>query len=88
MTSTIITRSWLSAVVWIMSIDSVAVRSAVSNPNVISVASRSLSIVFGTPMTGNPASRNLCPIVRVPSPPIRIIASNFISRNLSMTVWE
>ena len=48
-TSTTITRSWLSAVVWSRSMASVAICTAVLNPNVKSVAERSLSIVFGTP---------------------------------------
>ena len=46
-TSTTITRSWLSAVVCSRSIASVAICTAVWNPNVKSVAERSLSIVFG-----------------------------------------
>ena len=49
MTSTTITRLWLSAVVWSRSIASVATCTAVSKPNVMSVPPRSLSIVFGTP---------------------------------------
>src|SRR5439155_20690818 len=49
MTSTTMMRWCDSAVVWILSTASVAVASAVSNPNVTSVAERSLSMVFGTP---------------------------------------
>ena len=54
-TSTTRIRLWLSAVVCRRSIASVATCSAVSNPNVTSVAPRSLSIVFGTPITGRPS---------------------------------
>ena len=46
-TSTTITRSWLSAVVCSRSMASVAICTAVWKPNVKSVAARSLSIVFG-----------------------------------------
>jgi hypothetical protein len=56
-TSTTITRSWLSAVVWSRSIASVAICTAVLNPNVMSVPTMSLSIVLGTPTT---ASRARC----------------------------
>ena len=48
-TSTTITRSCDSAVVWRRSIASVAICTAVQKPNVKSVPERSLSIVFGTP---------------------------------------
>ena len=58
-TSTTITRSWLSAVVCRRSIASVAICTAVWNPNVKSVAERSLSIVFGTPTTRTPSSDEL-----------------------------
>ena len=54
MTSTTITRPWLSAVVRIRSMASVAMPTAVSNPNVTSVARRSLSIVLGTQIAGRP----------------------------------
>ena len=53
--SSTITRWWLSAVVWSLSSASVAVSTAVWNPKVTYVASRSLSMVFGTPMTGTPS---------------------------------
>src|SRR5207247_1061718 len=53
-TSTTITRSWLSAVEWSLSIASVAVWTAVSNPNVATVPPTSLSMVLGTPTTGTP----------------------------------
>ena len=55
-TSTTITRSCDSAVVVIRSIASVAICTAVSNPNVTSVPGMSLSIVFGTPTIGMPSS--------------------------------
>ena len=58
-TSTTITRSWLSAVVCRRSIASVAICTAVWNPNVKSVAERSLSIVFGTPTTLHAVGREL-----------------------------
>ena len=54
MTSTTITRSCDSAVVWSRSIASVAIWTAVQNPNVKSVPERSLSIVLGTPTTVQP----------------------------------
>ena len=72
-TSTIITRLCDSAVVCSRSIASVAIWTAVSKPNVMSVPARSLSIVFGTPMTGrpcSPCSRAAAPSVS--SPPIAI----------------
>ena len=55
-TSTTITRSWLSAVVCSRSMASVAICTAVVNPNVMSVPTMSLSMVFGTPTTGRPMS--------------------------------
>ncbi len=55
-TSTTITRSWLSAVVCSRSMASVAICTAVLNPNVTSVPTMSLSIVFGTPTIGRPSS--------------------------------
>ena len=54
MTSSTITRLWLAAVVCRRSSASVAQATAESKPKVITVASRSLSMVFGTPTTGNP----------------------------------
>ena len=75
-TSTTITRLWLSAVVCSRSIASVAICTAVSKPNVRSVPPRSLSIVFGTPSTGSPCSpcsRAAAPSVS--SPPIAISPS-------------
>src|SRR3989449_1060516 len=76
MTSTTITRSWLSAVECPLSIASVAVWTAVSNPNVSWVPPTSLSMVFGTPTTGIPFSRNSrCAMRSEPSPPIAMRAS-------------
>ena len=69
MTSRTRMRWWLSAVVWSLSSASVAVLTALLNPKVTSVASRSLSIVFGTPTTFTPFSKSACVIFIVPSPP-------------------
>ena len=55
-TSTIITRLCDSAVVCRRSMASVAICTAVSKPKVMSVPARSLSIVFGTPITGRSCS--------------------------------
>ena len=55
-TSMTIRRLWLSAVVCSRSIASVATWTAVANPMHESVPDRSLSIVFGMPMTGIPSS--------------------------------
>ncbi len=75
-TSTTITRSWLSAVVCSRSIASVAICTAVWNPKVKSVAARSLSMVFGTPTTATPdSSPRRAATPRVSSPPIAISAS-------------
>ncbi len=74
MTSSTITRSWLSAVVCSLSIASSAVLTAVSNPNVATVPDTSLSIVFGTPTMRTPISNNLCAIASEPSPPIAMNA--------------
>ena len=73
MTSTIITRLCDSAVVCSLSMASIAIWTAVSKPNVMSVPARSLSIVFGTPITGSswsPFRRAAAPSVS--SPPIAI----------------
>ncbi len=73
---TTITRSCDSAVVCSRSIASVAICTAVSKPNVTSVADRSLSIVFGTPTTGDALRRRACwRRPRVSSPPIAMSAS-------------
>ena len=69
-TSTIMTRRWLSAVVRTSPTAQATRATAVSKPNVTSVESRSLSIVFGTPRTRSPP-RESCRAVRSePSPPM------------------
>ena len=68
-TSTTMTRLWLVAVVCKRSSASTTTLTAESKPNVMAVASRSLSIVFGTPMQLMPASCNCCAVVSEPSPP-------------------
>ena len=75
MTSTSITRSCDSAVVVMRSIASVAICTAVSKPNVTSVAAMSLSIVFGTPTSGSPSAASRCVVRSVPSPPTTTTAS-------------
>jgi len=45
-----------------------------SNPNVAAVASRSLSMVLGTPMQSMPASCSCCAVTIEPSPPTMINA--------------
>lgn len=57
------------------SMHSVAKLTAVSKPKVASVCSRSLSIVFGTPITRSPASDRWLPMVSEPSPPMVMSAS-------------
>ena len=87
MTSTTITRLWLSAVVCSRSIASVATCSAVSKPKVRSVAPRSLSMVFGTPTTGTPCSacrRDAAPSVS--SPPMAISPSTCSPARFRFTV--
>ena len=74
-TSTTISRSWLSAVVWSRSIASVATCTAVANPMHASVPDRSLSIVFGMPTTGTPSDDMCAAAPIVPSPPIATRAS-------------
>ena len=64
-----------SAVVEMRSSASVAIETAVSNPNVMSVPAMSLSIVFGTPTTGRPSSWSASAVRSVPSPPITMTAS-------------
>ena len=75
MTSTTMTRSWDSAVVCSRSIASTQICTAVSKPNVSSVAFRSLSIVFGTPTTFTPSSWSLAATPSVSSPPMATSAS-------------
>ena len=54
---------------------SVATSKAVLNPKVISVDPKSLSIVFGTPITLTPFLTKSLADVNVPSPPITIKTS-------------
>ena len=73
--STTITRWWLSAVEWSLSMASVAMLTAVSKPNVCSVAATSLSMVLGTHTTGRPFAARPAAICRLPSPPMATSAS-------------
>lgn len=73
------TRWWDSAVVFSRSMASVATPTAVSKPKVRSVAEMSLSMVFGTPTTGRPASASIRAAVSVPSPPMGMRTSKPIS---------
>ena len=79
--STTITRSWLSAVECSLSMASVAVATAVSKPKVTTVPATSLSIVLGTPTTLIPFCQRSCPILSEPSPPMVMSASNPLARN-------
>ena len=73
--STTITRSWALAVECSLSIASVDVETAVSNPKVMTVLARSLSIVLGTPTTGIPIAAKRLARRREPSPPTAIRTS-------------
>ena len=64
-----------SAVVCRRSIASMAIFTDVSNPNVKSVLFRSLSMVFGTPITFTPRASSFVATPRVSSPPIAIRTS-------------
>jgi hypothetical protein len=79
-TSTTMTRPCDVAVVNSRSMHSVAKSTAVSKPKVAVVLSRSLSMVFGTPITRSPARCRWSPIVSDPSPPTVIRASISASR--------
>ena len=83
-TSTKMTRSWLSAVVWSLSMASVATVTAVSKPKVRSVMATSLSIVLGTPTTSKPRSDISHAHDSVPSPPTAIRASTARARRVSV----
>ena len=87
MTSQTIARWWLSAVELRRSSASVAVATAVRKPKVISVPTRSLSIVFGTPITLTPAAAIGAAHARVPSPPITSSASSR-SRRIVVRHWS
>ena len=84
-TSTSITRSCDSAVVVMRSIASVAICTAVSKPNVTSVAAMSLSIVFGTPTIGTPSPASRSAVRSVPSPPITTTASSPSRSSVAVT---
>ena len=68
-TSTINTRPWEAAVVWIWSIHCVAISTALWKPNVISVPHRSLSMVFGSVTILRPSSLKRFAVLCVPLPP-------------------
>src|SRR5438105_593778 len=76
-TSQTMTRLCASAVECRRSTASVAIATAVSNPNVRSVPERSLSIVFGTPTTWMPIDENFVATPSVSSPPIATMAPTF-----------
>src|SRR5438552_3862102 len=78
-TSTTMARLWLVAVVWRRSSASITAATAESKPKVMAVASRSLSIVFGTPTQLIPASCNCKAVVIEPSPPTMMSASTCAS---------
>ena len=81
MTSTTITRWWLSAVLCSRSRHSVAKATAVSKPKVVKVLSRSLSMVLGTPTTRRPFWCSALAMVSEPSPPMDTSASSsFIAK--------
>jgi hypothetical protein len=63
-------------VVWRRSTASVAMATAVSNPNVRSVPTMSLSMVFGTPTIGTPRRLRPSEMAIVPSPPMATIAAS------------
>jgi hypothetical protein len=85
MTSITITRWCDEAVVVRRSIASETIDTAVSKPNVVSVADRSLSIVLGTPTTGTPSPPRRCAMCIEPSPPTTASASSRASRIRSTT---
>ena len=70
-----------------MSIASVAVATAVSKPKVTTVAARSLSMVFGTPMMGMPFCARPLAIFSEPSPPMAMSPSKRRRRKVS-TAWS
>ena len=73
--STSMIRLCASAVVVSRSSASVAICTAVWNPNVTSVAAMSLSIVFGTATTLRPSSPRRCAVRSDSSPPTTTTAS-------------
>ena len=86
MISTTRILSWLLAVVLSLSMASVAMATAVSYPKVVSVAERSLSMVFGHPTTWMPKSScNRLATPKVSSPPMATRASTPNSSSLFAT---
>ena len=71
-------RPWLAAVVWMRSMTSVAMSTAVWKPKVTSVPQMSLSIVLGRPMTCSPSSESRFAVLCVPLPPRQTRQSSFI----------
>ena len=69
MTSTMNTRLWEAAVVWMQSMTSVARPMADWKPKVVSVPHRSLSMVLGRPMTFSPSSLRRLAVFWLPLPP-------------------
>ena len=75
-----------SAVVCSRPIASVAMSTAVANPKVLSVPPMSLSIVLGTPSTGNPSLYISFVQLRVPSPPMTMSASMPFASSVARTL--
>ncbi len=69
MISTMKMRPWEAAVVWIMSMQSVAMSTADWKPKVMSVPHRSLSMVLGRVTTFRPCSLSRLAVLWVPLPP-------------------
>ena len=67
---------------------SIAVFTAVSKPNVVTVPLTSLSIVFGTPMIFIPFWHNCSAIASEPSPPMEMTASMPIFRAFATSSSE
>ncbi len=86
--STTMTRRCDSAVACRRSRQSVAKETAVSKPNVITVPSRSLSMVLGTPTTRRPLRANPLAMVSEPSPPMAMRASICSRRKAAITSSE
>ena len=78
MSSMTMQRPWLAAVVWMRSITSVAMSTAVWKPKVTSVPQISLSMVLGKPMTFSPSSASMFAVLCVPFPPSVTRQSSFI----------
>ena len=78
MTSTMNTRPWEVAVVWMQSMTLVAISTALWKPKVTSVPQMSLSMVLGRWMTLRPSSRRRLAVFWVPLPPKITRQSSFI----------